>query len=777
MVIEFDIGTKGSGLKSWDRSGESFVIPKLNRSSLMEQAQEVATWVKGYTGYDRVMVYRFDQENNGEVIAEAKEQILEPFLGLNYPASDIPAQARALYKLNWIRIIADVDGEQAGIYPDIRTGRKHIDMTHSMSRSVSPIHLQYLRNMEVKASLSVSIVINDRLWGLIACHHYAPLYLSMQKRLNLEVLGQSFSHQLGSKEAEERASRTFERNEALHELILRLSKKKTLQAALDKMGKDLLKLQDACGFVYFSRGKFIKVGDTPTNDQISRLIQESKQGDLQATKYSHRQKDLPFPSQDIAGYLLSWLSLDKADVGTLWFRKEKIHQINWGGKPKAPNLPKAERLSPRGSFELWQETVKGESQRWSEADVLVSEKFNTYFAFHVVNKLLEAEVTVKKLQEADKAKDQFLANISHELRTPLNSILGWSQIALNRSATSQDKEDALRVIQNNAQTQSQLIKDLLDYSQIITGNLKLDVQQVYLPDIVNSVCEGFAAAAIAKNIKLCRSSEGHSLSVIGDPIRVKQIIWNLVSNAIKFSPHDSSVEVRLAKTDRAVSISVQDYGRGLDRDEMDLVFERFKQLDKDHKKKGLGLGLAIVKQLIELHGGEVSASSEGRGRGTIFQVEFPTVPVAFVDSESPKVSIYDEDELGSGGEFENLNVLIVEDETDAASFLQKVLSLQGANVKTAGNGIEALNLLSSDPKQNLVISDIGMPEMDGYELIKSLRSSPRSEVSSIKAIALTAYSYPKDRIRALEHGFNSYISKPVSTEELFAVIKSVMPNQ
>lgn len=753
----------------------SFHLPNISHlRSIPEQSEHIAAFVRGLTDFDRVMVYRFDEENNGQVIAEAKADGIEPFLGLHYPASDIPAQARRLYKTNWIRIIADVVGARVPvIYKEGATVADQIDMTHSVLRSVSPIHVQYLKNMGVGASLSISLVVEDRLWGLIACHHYGPHYLHQGMRLDLEVAAQAFSFQIAAKEAEIAAAELGRRYERLDALIFRLARGRELRSSLGENGTELLSQMDACGFVYFEGETTVSVGKVPSSQTVLSLLKTFRSwGDAQSKAVTnwkeHTGEDLGAP---IAGLLFAPLSRDHT-IGTIWFRAERLYRVNWAGKPRGlDESGQADRLSPRGSFALWSQEVAGQCERWSQVDLTVAEKFNRQFVHYVIEKMRLAEATVSKLQELDKAKDQFLASISHELRTPLNAIKGWVEIATSQGATEADRQEAMDVIKRNAHTQSELINDILDYSRIVSGSLKLEISEFSVSDLVSDVCATVSAAAALKNIQMDIRIADASLKMHADQIRIRQILWNLISNALKFTPRGGRIEVSARLGSGMVMLAVADNGTGIPAEHLDSIFERFRQVAQTDTKIGLGLGLSIVKQLVTLHGGEIQVASGGLGLGAKFEVRIPVAPAGTVMT-SAQVSSPKKAPMKGSQVLAGLRFLVAEDDPDSRRLLVRLLALhEGASVEAA-NGHDALDLIEKD-SFDLVISDIGMPGLDGYGLIEKIRQHSTQRVASAKVVALTAYSFPKDRARILEAGFDSYVSKPVTVDELLAVIRTL----
>ncbi len=379
------------------------------------------------------------------------------------------------------------------------------------------------------------------------------------------------------------------------------------------------------------------------------------------------------------------------------------------------------------------------------------------------------------LRIADRRKDEFLATLSHELRTPLNSILGWSQILKNRELEEAELKRAISIIERNARAQNQLIEDILDVSRIITGKLRLDVRAVDLTKVIMAAIETVRPAAEAKNIRLQILLDPEAASISGDPERLQQVIWNLLSNAVKFTPKDGRVQVRLERVNSHVEIIISDTGKGVDREFLPYVFDRFSQFDGSMTRRqgGLGLGLAIVRQIVELHGGIVSVNSAGENQGTTFMINLPLLPVRKEpESETPRVHPAARDEnAGSPAdlpELSGLRILVVEDEIDSRDLVDLVLNSAGAAVKTAASAKEAIEKLKNE-KFDLLISDIGMPEEDGFSLIAKVRELSAEHNGSIPAIALTAYARSEDRVRALRSGFQMHISKPVEHSELIAV--------
>ena len=382
----------------------------------------------------------------------------------------------------------------------------------------------------------------------------------------------------------------------------------------------------------------------------------------------------------------------------------------------------------------------------------------------------------KEAEEAARAKDEFLSVVSHELRTPLNGILGWAQILQSRRPNPETTERAVEAILRGARSQSKLIEDILDYTRIISGKLRLEVEPFDLLMVVESAIDVVAPAANAKDIRLQKILDSNT-SVAGDAARLQQVLWNLLSNAVKFTAKGGRVQIRVARAGSSVEISVSDTGKGISADFLPFVFERFKQSDNSTTRRfgGLGLGMAITRHIVELHGGTIRAESPGEDAGATFTVSLPVSilhrgkssatsgPSSTID-ENARIRI----ELPR---LDNLNVLIVDDEADARDLMVTVLSGQGARVTAAASVAEAVEKFQAHPP-DLIVSDIEMPDEDGFALIKKLRLFNKTRERKIPAIALTAHARPSERIKVLSAGYQTHLAKPVETAELLAVIAS-----
>ncbi|WP_422928167.1 PAS domain-containing protein [Singulisphaera sp. PoT] len=385
-----------------------------------------------------------------------------------------------------------------------------------------------------------------------------------------------------------------------------------------------------------------------------------------------------------------------------------------------------------------------------------------------------AQAARAEAEEANRTKDQFLATLSHELRTPLNAIVGWAKILRMGKAAPEDLEEGLEVIERNGHAQSQLIEDLLDISRITTGNLRLDVQDLNIADVIEAAMAAVGPAAAAREIRLHKTLDSLVGPVKGDFARLQQVVWNLLANAVKFTPRGGKVLLLLERVNSHIEISVVDSGMGISPQFLPHVFDRFRQADSSITRRhgGLGIGLSIVKHLVEMHGGEIRAKSPGEGHGSTFTVMLPIAVVQPDRAEPPPRPKGDplEEDFCQGGALEGLKILVVDDEQDARQMLRRVLVECNAEVITAGSAVEGLEQLRSFGA-DVIVSDIGMPDEDGYDFIAKVRETMSAK--EVPAIALTAFARAEDRKRAMIAGFQSHIAKPVDPSELTAVVASL----
>ncbi len=393
--------------------------------------------------------------------------------------------------------------------------------------------------------------------------------------------------------------------------------------------------------------------------------------------------------------------------------------------------------------------------------------------------LLESEQEARaQAERMSELKDQFLATLSHELRTPMGAILGWVQVIGSRRMSEPELARALEVIERNARSQARLIEDMLDIARITSGQVRLEVQNFELAGVIDAALETVRPAAEAKAIQLERQVEGDVGLIVGDPSRLQQVIWNLLSNSIKFTPKGGRVVLASRRTDAEMELTVADTGIGIRPEFLPFVFDRFRQADGSPTRRhgGLGLGLAITKHLVELHGGSVRVESEGEGHGASFTVHLPmtrSLPVeeaqATARAALPKVTILPSPTMDLSG----ARILVVDDESDARELIKRVLEDCGAEVVTAASAADALALARRERFQ-LIVADIAMPVMDGYDLLRRLRALGPEHDGGMPAIAVTALARSEDRTRALRAGFRMHLAKPLEPTELVVSVASAL---
>jgi PAS domain S-box-containing protein len=413
--------------------------------------------------------------------------------------------------------------------------------------------------------------------------------------------------------------------------------------------------------------------------------------------------------------------------------------------------------------------VSAESQRrFGPNDLLFAEELANVSAMAVENARLYRDA-----QQANRTKDDFLATVSHELRTPLNAMLGWASLLRTSTMSEEKRQQGLETIERNARAQAQLIEDLLDVSLIVSGNLRLEARSVDLPSVINAAVDSVRLAAEAKRVRIEVRVEREAQHATGDPGRLQQVVWNLLSNAVKFSRERGVVTVRVARVDSQAEIQVSDTGLGIDPEFLPHIFERFKQANSTTTRSygGLGLGLAIARHLVELHGGTITAASLGPDQGASFRVRLPLAAVfrevranALAEGPVPTRVV--------APALDGLHVLVVDDEQDARTLVTAVLEGHGARVTSVSSAAEALREIRR-ARPDVLVSDIGMPEEDGYSLIRSVRALTGGGAKDIPAAALTAYARKEDRTRAMYAGFQSHVAKPVDPDELLIVVATL----
>jgi two-component system, chemotaxis family, sensor kinase Cph1 len=585
--------------------------------------------IQALTGYDRVLIYRFQEEGHGQVIAEASSPSMELFKGMFFPASDIPEQARELYRTHWLRIIPNADYTPVELVPRLRPDTQQpLDLSGATLRSVSPIHCQYMKNMGVLSSMSISLMDGDRLWGLISCGHRTPLHVPHELRMACQTIGQVLSLQISALQTLE----ISRQREAKMDALVRLNSAMVQgpENVFDGLAQEhalLMDLTQASGVAILEDNVLHRYGQCPKPEQIRELYQWFKQNDAPVFS-THNLSTLFAPAadyKDIASGLLA-MSLPKpVDNGVLWFRTEVKESIPWSGDPRKPlNLESSEtglRLSPRTSFELWKVEMDGISTKWSHGDLFAANDLR--------RSALENDLArqVRREQQAVRARDELVAVVSHDLRNPMTIIsmlCGMMQktFSSDGSHASRRITTAIDTMQQASSRMNILLEDLLDTSKIEAGRYTISAQYLDVTQIFEEALSLLMPLASEKQVELTFHAEP-DLQIHADPERLFQVLSNLISNAIKFTPADGKIVVAAMSNGDDIVFSVRDSGKGIPAEQLPHIFDRY-WTAKEGNASGTGLGLYISQGIIKAHGGQLLAESTP-GEGSEFRFTVPKI--------------------------------------------------------------------------------------------------------------------------------------------------------
>ena len=644
VIVELETGESATKTEFFDFY-QSFKTPidKIQRtSSLNELCDVLVKEVRKITGFDRIMVYRFNAEGAGKVIAEAVGEGLEPFLGLHYPATDIPKQAKYLYTLNYIRLIPDVAYEPVGLTPQFNPlTQQPLDMSLSVLRSVSPLHIEYLDNMKVAASMSISLIQNGRLWGLIACHHNTPRNVSYQTRTVCEFLGKVASFELAAKEANQDLEYKMQLKSIQSQFVSRISEAEELKSGLTSHSDDLLKLVGAKGAALYLDNEITLIGNTPEAAAIQKMLpwlltQFGAEVIYETTSLSEDYSEGSTISEIASGVLALLISRVQKTL-IIWFRPEVIQTVNWGGNPHKPVEVIEDgslRLSPRKSFDKWQETVRFKSLPWKSCEIEAALELRSSIVGIMLRKADELAKVNHELTRSNIELDAFAYIASHDLKEPLRGIYNYSSFLIEDYAQVLDEAgvDKLNTLMRLARRMEDLISSLLHYSRL--GRSELQMYPVDLDRLVAEVLDTIEASARDTQVKF---EIPRSLPTVNcDRTQVNELFTNLISNGIKYNqqeekiieigyldPDDVVVEQKMLdypdNTAPKTVFYVRDNGIGIREKHLESVFRIFKRLHGQKKYGGgTGAGLTIVKKIVERHGGEIWIQSEYRKGSTFY---------------------------------------------------------------------------------------------------------------------------------------------------------------
>ncbi len=626
VILEFECGD-GAVI------GPDTYYPLLHRfmersDALIEVAElcsAAAAEFRQLTGFHRTMVYRFDEDWNGTVVAEHGDDTLPSYLDLRFPASDIPAQARELYRLNRLRLIPASSYVPVPLVPALCPfDNAPLDLSQAALRSVSPVHLQYMRNMGTAASMSVSIIIDGKLWGLVSCHHARPRLVSPNARSASDFLGRLLAQQISVRE------RAFDARERLRlkrvegELIAHLARSVTLQGGLVERAKQWLAITGASGAAVITDGIALCAGSTPPLEEIQELA-----------KWLYRQHpDSIFVSNHLTAIWPAGASMAEAASGVIavpisriqgsyvmWFRPEVVRTVAWGGDPDKASATANTPLQPRASFEIWKQTVRQRAVPWTAAEHFSAAEFRNAIINLVLQHAEERAELTDELHRTNQELESFSYSISHDLRAPFRHIVGYAQLLADEEPElGQLSKHYLDGIQHAASSAGELVDDLLHFSQL--GRASLSVSLLDMNKMV---------AEIRRSLEVDDTSVAWRVGDLptgwGDPTLVRQALYNLMENAVKYSRNETipCISIDGFNKQHETVYAVSDNGVGFDMAYAGKLFQAFQRLHRTDEFKGTGIGLALTKRIIDRHRGTLSATGTV-GLGATFKFSLPAQP-------------------------------------------------------------------------------------------------------------------------------------------------------
>jgi len=624
FLLEFEPSFSDLNLDIQKMVGRS-ISEMLADKNLQNLLNNTALQIKSIISYDRVMIYKFAEDGHGEVVAEAKNADLEPWLGLHYPASDIPQQARELYKVNLTRLIANVHTSPSRILADEAHAERRLDLSQSQLRAVSPIHIQYLKNMGVHSSFSISLIYHKELWGLIACHNYTPRFINYKSRESAKLIGQILSSALEFRQDEENQSVYDKYKAAVSQLSKSMLQSIRIEDALTSQNITLMDVADVSGAVLLYEKNVVRLGVTPDDEQLKSLVSwigETINDPIYYTQHlSSIHPDAAAYKAIASGMFVCTISKELGEY-VIWFKPEQLQTIQWAGNPEKPAEIDVEdgllKISPRKSFETWSEAVVGTSKLWTNAEVKSILRLKGEITYAIHQKASEIRILNEKLKQAYEELDTFSFTISHDLKNPLTTIKSYSQLLMRDKNMSSDSMKILDRINACSDRMDQMIREVLEYSRI--GKSTFTKVPVNIRTLVDDLVRDLSVAYKATDLEM---TIGDTPVLHGDPVMISQVFSNLLSNAIKYSSRSNParVSVQGSVTESEVIYSISDNGIGIDIKHLPSVFDLFKRMDNVHDIEGTGVGLAIVKRIVEKHQGKVWVDSE-LGKGSTFYLAF-----------------------------------------------------------------------------------------------------------------------------------------------------------
>jgi light-regulated signal transduction histidine kinase (bacteriophytochrome)/ActR/RegA family two-component response regulator len=811
LVLELEpLSVDSDSSLSFYQLAKSAAVNIRKAKDFAEMSSLLAQEVRKITEFDRVMIYRFEQDDSGVVIAESKHENARSFLGLHFPAADIPVLSRELYYKNWLRHIVDINSQPIPIIPiNNPLTQEPIDLSFSTLRSVAPVHIKYLQKMGVAASFSISLINDGRLWGLIACHHLSPRYIDYEIRKTCEFLGQIMSIEIVHRHDQE-LKKAQEKTKIIQAKLRQNILKSVLpieHTTFFQDGESLLKLVNAEGVVICLGDHISEIGQCPPSVFISPLIAwlKDKSQDIFHTNCLSQSYSEAIAIKDIAsGILAISISLNYVSYHIIWFRSEVIQTVDWAGDPSKlgldSELDSSDDLTPQRSFETWKELVNAKSLPWDDVEIQAALELRgtlmlAALEFSQQNLKQEAE----RSEVANKSKSIFLARMSHELRTPLNAILGCTQLMSFDESALNGFSEYVSIIGYSSEHLLNLIDDILEVSKIEAGKIFLEEKEFDLHILLNNIQEMMQIRAKAKNLQLFFVVHPSVPQYIKcDERKLRQILLNLLGNAIKFTEKGyvfcriSLGTASLNSSKVIIHFEIEDTGRGIAPEEIGNLFEAFVQTASGRESQvGTGLGLVISQQFVQFMGGLITATSN-LDKGSLFQFDIEVEQLSSLSSEeasvskevdSPQVAIAEpanklenkpESKLENkqvnsviNPNSKSLRIILVEDNSFNQMIALRFLEKLGYQADCATNGLEVLEALEHK-SYDLILMDIQMPVMDGLETSRQIRLREKATPSNkkVKIVAMTANVMADDRKNCVLAGMDDFISKPIRVSDL-----------
>lgn len=606
---------------------------KVNDTACLESLADLACrHIRSVTGFGRVLVYKFDADGHGHVTAEARDDSYASYMGQHFPASDIPAQARELYALSRIRLIQDAGYQPAPLLPPLNpvTGKPN-DLSFAVLRSVSPVHLQYMRNMNTMASMSVSLMVKGKLWGLISCHNEASASVPFEKRTACEQLGQILAMCIESREEGEELQFRLEVRRIMLAMLASLSQGNDVVGNLASVFPELLRFARASGAAVVVDDRILVHGDTPAPEYIRELVDWLSTHDHVEVFHTDQLSQEYPPASKMIRKASGLLAIPISRIHKhylLWFRPEYVHTIEWAGYPHDKLVQSAAaqvslpiQLSPRTSFAAWRETIHGVSRPWHRGEIELALEFRMALLGIVLERAEQMAALADELSRSNKELEAFSYSVSHDLRAPLRHIVGFADLLIESAGSENlhQRQRFLKNIKESARMGGKLVDDLLSFSQM--GRASLHRASVDMNDLVRACQEKLAPDCLGRQIAWDIAPLPPSW---GDPAFLQLAMFNLVSNAVKFTANTDHAIIRITAEDRPdeTLFHVADNGAGFNMEYVHKLFGVFQRLHRVEDFPGTGIGLANVRRIVERHNGRVWAVSSP-GQGATFSFALP----------------------------------------------------------------------------------------------------------------------------------------------------------